>query len=61
MKHTFYGQNRSQMNKVLNIMCELKERIPDMTKEEENAYDIAVQCVAQIANRMADGKQINWD
>ena len=49
------------MNKVLNIMCELEERIPDMTKEEENAYDIAVQCVAQIANRMADGKQINWD
>lgn len=61
MKRTFYGQNRSQMNKVLNIMCELEERIPDMTKEEENAYDIAVQCVAQIANRMADGKQINWD
>ena len=60
MERTFCGLNRAQLNVVLNTMCELEERIPDLTDEEQDMYDIGVQCVCQIVNRIADNKPINW-
>lgn len=61
MERKFYGLNRAEMNEVLNVMCDLEERVTFLTQEEEKAYDIAIQCVCQIVNRMADDKPINWD
>lgn len=61
MQNMFCGLNRSQMNQVLNVVCELEDRIPDLTEEEQNAYDIGIQCITQIIIRMADNKPIKWD
>ena len=44
----------------MNELCEIEDKY-DFTEEEQKAYDIAIQCVTQILNRMGDGKQINWD
>ena len=61
MEHKFHGLNRSQLNQVLNIVCDLKDRLIEPTEEEKEAYVIAIQCVVQILNRMADNKPIRWD
>lgn len=58
-ERTFCGQNWAGMDNVLTTICELEDRI-EMTDQEE-AFDIAVQCVSQIMNRMQDGGPINWD
>ena len=61
MERTFRKLTRSQLNEVLNVVCGLEKRIQDMTEEEKHAFEIGVQCIAQILNRMADDKPINWD
>ena len=42
MGKTFYGLNRSQLNQVLNELCEIEDKY-DFTEEEQKAYDIAIQ------------------
>lgn len=48
------------MNEILSMLCDLKDRV-QMEKEEESAFDIAIICVAAIANRMINNAPINWD
>ena len=48
------------MSKVLDTVCELEDRI-EMTEEEQEDYDIAIQCVTTVLNRMLDDKPIEWD
>lgn len=59
-KRTFCGANWSEMEEVLNTMCELEDKI-ELTDNEQKHFDIAIQCVTQIINRMVDGKGINFD
>lgn len=56
----FCGKDWDGMNKILDTLCELEDNLM-ATGEEEEALDIAIQCVTQIMNRMKDGKMINWD
>lgn len=59
-KRTFCGVDWSGLEEVLNTMCELEDKIK-LTDKEESCFDIAIQCVTQIMNRMVDGKEINFD
>ena len=60
MERTFKGRNRAQMNKILDLMYLLKDQLL-LTDEETADYDIAMQCVVTITNRMADNKPLEWD
>lgn len=60
MERTYCGKNHQQMSKVLDTVCELEDRI-EMTEEEQEDYDIAIQCVTTVLNRMLDDKPIEWD
>ena len=60
MERTYCGKNHQQMNKVLDTVCEIEDRI-EMTEEEQEDYDIAIQCVTTVLNRMLDDKPIEWD
>ena len=48
------------MNKVLDTMCEIEDRI-ELTDEETDTFDIAIQCITTVMNRMTDDKPITWD
>lgn len=60
MEKTFHGLNRSQLNQVLNILCDIEDTY-EFKDDEQKAFNVAIQCTTQILNRMGDGKQINWD
>ena len=47
------------MNIVLNILCDLEDKL-DLKKEEEDAFDIAIQCVTTVLNRMVEDRPISW-
>ena len=51
----FCGKDWDGMNKVLDKVCEIEDRL-DLSDEEQEAYDIAVQCITTVMNRM--GKDI---
>lgn len=59
-KRTFCGKSWSDMGEVLNTMCNLEDDI-DLTDKENDCFNIAIQCITQIMNRMIDGKEINFD
>lgn len=59
-EHTYCGKTWEQMNRVLDIVCELEDRI-EMTDEEQEAFDIAIQCITTVMNRMKDDSPIEWD
>lgn len=54
---TFCGLNWEEMNDVLDTLCIFEDDIL-MTDEEEQAMDIAIQCVASIMNRMKKGVKV---
>lgn len=56
----YCGLNHDDMCNVLTTMCEI-ENIIELTKEEQDAFDIAIQCVATVLNRMVDDSPIEWD
>ena len=56
----FCGHDHASMNKILDTMCEIEDRI-ELTKDEEDAFDIAIQCITCIMNRMTDDRGIEWD
>ncbi len=57
---TFRGLNWDEMGAVLNTLCGIDNDIL-FSDEEQKAIDVAVQCVAQIMNRMKDDRPIIWD
>ena len=56
----FCGYSWDDMNRVLDLICKVEDQV-EMTDQETDDYDIAVQCVSQIMNRMQDGGPINFD
>lgn len=56
----FCGLSWNDMDYVLETVCNLEDDIL-ITEEEQEALDIAIQCITQIMNRMEDGRKINWD
>ena len=61
MQQTFCGLNRSELNQVLNTVIVMKEKMIDITEEEQEAWNTAIMCVCQILVRMTDNKPIRWD
>jgi len=60
MERKFHGKTRAEMNGVLDYMCLLKERLR-IPAEEQDKFDMAIQCIATVTNRMTDDKKIEWD
>lgn len=50
MENTFCGKTWDEMNRILDVMCELEDKYENLTNEEEEAFDIAIQCIAKIMN-----------
>lgn len=48
------------MNDVLDKMCILEDEL-DLDDEMQGIFDIAIQCVTTVMNRMKDDKPIEWD
>ena len=60
MERKYCGKTLEQMNKILDTMCDIEDRI-ELTDEEQETFDIAIQCVTTVMNRMTDNKPITWD
>ena len=52
MTTEYFGKTREQIDKVLDIMCDIEDRT-EFSDEEQGAFDIAVQCITTVMNRMA--------
>ena len=51
------------MKQVLYFMCDIEDEVR-LTEDERDMYDIAVQCVAAVMNRMIPGcedRPLVWD
>lgn len=57
---TYCGLTGKQMDRVLTKMCEIEDRI-DLSNDEQDAFDISIQCVTDIMNKMKDGEQIEFE
>ena len=60
MSRRFCGYTWDEMNRVLDLICSVEDHM-DLTGQQENDYDIAVQCVALVMNRMKDNRPIIWE
>ena len=56
----FCGYTWKDMDRVLDLLCNTEEHI-DLTGQQEDDYDIAIQCVTLVMNRMKDDRPIVWD
>lgn len=56
----FCGYTWKDMNRVLDTVCEVEDRA-GLEGQERKDYDIAVQCVAAVLNRMLDDRPLCWD
>ena len=59
-KRTYCGKNHDEMMNVLSTLCEIEDRV-ELTDSEQEDFDIAVQCVTTVLNRMVYNKKIDWD
>lgn len=57
---TYCGKTWDDMNGILDTMCEIEDRV-DLTYDEQDAFDIAIQCVTTVMNRMKDNRPIEFD
>lgn len=56
----YCGKNHDEMMKVLDKMCELEDKI-ELDDEMQDAFDIAIQCITTVMNRMVLDEPIIWD
>lgn len=59
---TYCGLNHKQLDSVMTIMSKLEDdpRL-NLTQSEMEAFDISIQCVTEIMNRMVDKKPIEFE
>lgn len=57
---TYCGLNYNQLSNVLSTMSALEDLAENMTDEEHAAFDVSLQCVTEVMNRMKDGKPIEY-
>ena len=60
MERKYCGKTWEQMNEVLDKMCILEDEI-DLDDDMQEIFDIAIQCVTTVMNRMKDDRPIEWD
>ena len=58
---TYCGLNRKQLESVITTMSGLEDISDNLTDAERAAFDISLQCVTEIMNRMKDGKPIIFE
>ena len=58
-ERTFCGLNHAQLREVLDFMCDIEPKC-ELTDEEENKYDVAIQCISTVLNCMVDDSKIDW-
>ena len=56
----YSGKTWAEMNKVLDMMCAIENRL-EFTHKEQEAFDITIQCVTDVMNQMKDDSPIIWD
>ena len=56
----YCGKTHQEMDEILNTMCDIEEHI-FMSKKEEEAFNIAIQCISTVMNRMVDNRPIEFD
>ena len=57
---TYCGLNYAQLSNVLTTMSALEDLADNLTEEEHTAFDVSLQCVTEVMNRMKDGKPIEY-
>ena len=60
MEHKYCGKTLDEMNEVLDKICALEDEL-DLDEEMEYIFDIVIQCVTTIINRMKIDRPIEWD
>ena len=60
MNVLYCGKTRQEMNEILNTMCAIEE-MASLTDEETDAFDVAIQCIATVINRMTDNRPIAFE
>ena len=61
MPRKFCGKTQDEMRQVLFFLCDIEDEIDHMTDAEQEMFDVAVQCVTTIINRMDNDHPISWD
>ena len=56
----FCGYTWEDMNRVLDLLCNTEDHM-DLTDQQAEDFDIAVQCVTLVMNRMKEDRPIVWD
>ena len=46
----FLGRDWKELNDILNRLCRIEDRT-ELTKEEQDAFDVGIQCVAHAMNK----------
>ena len=56
----FCGLGYKELRDVLEFMCDIEPKI-DLTNEERDKFDVAIQCVNTVLNCMVDNSPIEWN
>lgn len=58
---TYCGLNYMQLSDILTTMSDLEDLFSECLSEKGHAaFDVSLQCVTEIMNRMKDGKPIEY-
>lgn len=57
---TYCGLNYAQLSNILTVMSGLEDLAENLSDEEHIAFDVSLQCVTEVMNRMKDGKPIEY-
>mgnify|MGYP007133740405 CR=1 FL=1 len=57
---TYCGYTHDDMNRVLDFMCNIEDQM-ELDDKQVNDFDVAIQCIATVMNRMVDDRPIEWD
>ena len=56
----FCGYTWEDMNRVLDFLCSIEDHM-DLSGPQTEDFDIAVQCVTLVMNRLKEDRPIVWD
>ena len=64
MERTFRGYTWNDMLESIGVMLDIEDEFRqqnNISPAEETALDLAVKCIAIVANRMKNDAPIDWD
>lgn len=57
-ENTFRGKTPKELGIILNVLDELRDTV-EMTEAEDAAVRVAMECVAQVMNRLLNGEAVS--